>query len=299
MWAMYTKAVASFWVVDEIDLSHDRNGWDRLSEGERTFIKHVLAFFASADGIVMENLNVNFADEIQVAEARQFYAYQSFSESVHSHAYGVLLDTYIDDPVEKRHLFTAIETIPSVAGKASFASKYMHRSQSFATRLLAFACVEGILFSGSFCSIFWLKKRGLMPGLCTSNAYIARDEGLHVDFAALVFTSLKHRLTTKKAHSIVKEAVTVETEFITEALPCALIGMNAELMTQYIRYVADRLLKQLKYPPMWNVENPFGFMEQISLQGKANFFETRVTEYAKSGVGSTTDDKKFDLTDDF
>jgi ribonucleoside-diphosphate reductase subunit M2 len=284
MWEMYKKHEASFWTAEEIDLSQDMQEWERLNDGERHFIKHVLAFFAASDGIVLENLGLNFSNEVQVSEARAFYGFQMAMENVHSETYSLLIDTYIKDAKEKQKLFNAIETMPAIEVKAQWAVGWMSRERSFYERLLAFACVEGILFSGSFCAIYWLKKRGLMPGLTFSNELISRDEGLHADFACLLYRALKHRLSDDLAHEIVRGAVEVERTFICDALPCGLIGMSAEQMTTYIKFVADRLLMSLGHPMLYKVSNPFDWMELISLQGKTNFFEKRVGEYQKKGV---------------
>lgn len=301
LWRLYKQAVASFWTVEEIDFSRDRQDWAALTDGERHFISHVLAFFASSDGIVQENLMQNFCNEVQVPEARQFYACQVFIESVHSDAYGLLLDTYIEDPHEKLRLFQAIRTIPCVQKKADWALKWLDASRPFAQRLLAFICVEGILFSGSFCAIYWLKKRGLMPGLTFSNELIARDEGLHQQFGERLYVAhLNNRMDPDTAAAIVREAVEHELEFVTEALPVSLIGMNAELMADYVRYVADRIMLTLGYPALYNVkECVFGFMESISLQSKASFFESRVSSYQKAHVAQSEEDKKFAVDEDF
>ena len=285
IWELYKKSLACFWLPQEVDLSKDRASWNTLSDGERYFISHVLAFFASSDGIVMENLDSNFTEEIQIPEARQVYAIQQAMEAIHSHVYGLLLDTYIQDEAEKAHLFSAIQTIPSVKAKANWAMKYMNRQeQRFSTRLLAFACVEGLLFSGSFCAVYFLKKRGVMPGLCLSNDFIARDEGLHTETAVAIFHKLRHKPSTTLVHKLVAEAVEHEKCFITEALPCDLIGMNRRLMAQYISYVADRLLMQLGYPTIYDVDNPFDFMENIALESKVSFFEVRNHNYSRANV---------------
>jgi len=282
LWALYKKAQMSNWTAEEVDFAKDMEDWKNLSDGEQKFIKYVLAFFAGSDGIVFENINNNFADEVQYPEARSFYAYQAHNEMVHGETYSKLIDKYITDPVEKKQLFEAIQTIPCIGEKARWAMKWFDtKERSFAERLFAFACVEGIFFSGSFCAIFWLKKRGLLPGLCFSNELISRDEGLHQEFAVELFNMLRHRPSPETIRNIVKEAVEIEKSFIIDALPCALIGMNAEKMAQYIEYVSDRLLKQVGVPPVWNSSNPFDFMENISLDGKTNFFEKRVADYAK------------------
>ncbi|KAK0549944.1 Ribonucleotide-diphosphate reductase (RNR), small subunit [Tilletia horrida] len=286
IWQMYKKAEASFWTAEEIDLSKDMHDWDnRLNDNERHFISHVLAFFAASDGIVNENLVERFSSEVQAAEARCFYGFQIMMENIHSETYSLLIDTYIRDSAQREYLFDAIETIPVVKQKAEWAIRWISDTQStFAERLIAFAAVEGIFFSGSFASIFWLKKRGLMPGLTFSNELISRDEGLHTDFACLLFGHLKKRPHPETVLRIISEAVTIEQAFLTDALPVSLIGMNARLMTQYIEFVADRLLVSLGNEKHYNATNPFDFMENISLQGKTNFFEKKVAEYAKAGV---------------
>lgn len=298
VWEMYKKHEASFWTAEELDLSGDLQDWKNLNEGERHFISHVLAFFAASDGIVNENLAVNFMSEVQIPEARCFYGFQIMMENIHSETYALLIDTYIKDPVEKDRLFHAIETIPCIKKKAEWALRWIANG-NFAERLVAFAAVEGIFFSGSFCSIFWLKKRGLMPGLTFSNELISRDEGLHCEFACLLYKMLQQRLSQSEVYRIIGDAVAIEKEFITEALPVALIGMNARLMSQYIEFVADRWLATLGYPKMFNASNPFDFMEMISLQGKTNFFEKRVGDYQKSGVMSGKEQQTFSLEEDF
>jgi ribonucleoside-diphosphate reductase beta chain len=300
VWDLYKKAEASFWTAEEIDLAKDAKDWGSLSANERHFISHVLAFFAASDGIVNENLAMNFSNQVQWPEARCFYAFQNTIESIHSEVYSLLIDTYIKDPVEKDRLFKAIETVPCVKKKADWAITWMQSEEAdFASRLMAFACVEGIFFSGSFCAIYWLKERGLMPGLTTSNEFISRDEGMHTEFACLLYSKLNHKLSKTKAHKMIREAVRIEREFITDALPCALIGMNAKLMGQYIEFVADRLLVQLGYPKIWGVSCPFPFMERISLEGKTNFFEKRVAEYSKAGVGKSREAMTFATDADF
>nr|CAD1829694.1 unnamed protein product [Ananas comosus var. bracteatus] len=285
LWEMYKKAEASFWTAEEVDLSHDVHQWERLSDSEKHFISHVLAFFAASDGIVLENLAARFLKDVQIPEvARAFYSFQIAMENIHSEMYSLLIETYIKDTKMKHKLFNALENIPCVAKKARWALTWIESSTSFAERLVAFACVEGIFFSGSFCAIFWLKKRGLMPGLTFSNELISRDEGLHCDFACLLYSFLLRPLNWQKVHQIVDDAVEIEIEFVCEALPCALIGMNADLMSQYIKFVADRLLVSLGCLRKYNVENPFDWMEFISLQGKANFFEKRVGDYQKASV---------------
>jgi ribonucleotide reductase beta subunit family protein with ferritin-like domain len=284
LWALYKKAVGSFWTAEEIDLGGDLKDWVRLKPEEQHFIKTILAFFASSDGIVMENIDLNFGTEVQIAEARSFYAYQGFNEAIHGETYSLMIDKLVQDKAEKDDLFRAIETVPAVKRKAEWALAWLDRSAPFAQRLVAFACMEGIFFSGSFCAIFWLKKRGLMPGLSFSNELISRDEGLHLDFAVALFQHLKRKPSQEVIHKMVESAVTIEEGFITEALPCRLIGMDADQMNQYIRYVADRMLKQLGYEPLFGAENPFAWMETISLEGKTNFFEKRVGDYSKRMV---------------
>jgi ribonucleoside-diphosphate reductase beta chain len=300
VWEMYKKAEGSFWTAEELDLSKDRTDWEKLTPNEQHFIKHVLAFFAASDGIVNENLAMNFMKEVQWAEARCFYGFQIAMENIHGETYSLLIDTYIKDAAEKAHLFNAIETIPCVKKKAEWAIHWMQSEEAdFASRLMAFAAVEGIFFSGAFCAIFWLKERGVMPGLTTSNEFISRDEGLHTEFACLLYSYLEHKLSKTKAHAMIREAVRCEKEFILEALPCALIGMNSKMMSQYLEYVADRLLVQLGYPKIWNVTNPFPFMERIALEGKDNFFEKRVSNYSKAGVGKKAEAMTFSTDADF
>ncbi len=299
IWEMYKKCEASFWTAEEIDLSDDLKHWEKMNDGERHFISHVLAFFAASDGIVNENLAVNFMKEVQLPEARCFYGFQIMMENIHSETYALLIDTYIKDPIEKDRLFHAIDTVPCVGKKAEWALRWIENG-SFAERLVAFAAVEGIFFSGSFCSIFWLKKRGLMPGLTFSNELISRDEGMHCEFACLLYKMLDNKLTKEAATAIITDAVEIEKEFISDALPVSLIGMNAKLMSQYIEFVADRWLTELGYDKVYNASNPFDFMEMISLQGKTNFFEKRVGDYQKSGVlGNTQESKSFSLDEDF
>ena len=288
LWAMYKKAQMSNWTAEEIDFSKDMDDWVNLSDNEQHFIKYILAFFAGSDGIVFENLNNNFASEVQYTEARSFYAYQEHNEMVHGETYSKLIDKYIKSSSEKKQLFEAIQNIPCIENKAKWAMKWFSKDRSFAERLLAFACVEGIFFSGSFCAIFWLKKRGLLPGLCFSNELISRDEGLHLEFAIELFKMLKHKPNKSVIEEIVKDAVSIEKNFITDALPCSLIGMNSEKMSEYIEYVADRLLKQSGHDKIWGTKNPFDFMENISLDGKTNFFEKRVGDYGKIDEDSTS-----------
>jgi len=284
IWEMYKKAEASFWTAEEVDLSSDMKHWESLNDGEKHFISHVLAFFAASDGIVLENLAGNFMNEVQVPEARAFYGFQIAIENIHSEMYSLLLECYIRDTEQKMNLFRAIETVPAVKKKADWALKWINQTDSFAERLVAFACVEGIFFSGSFCAIYWLKKRGLMPGLTFSNELISRDEGLHCDFACLLYSLLNSKLDVPRLKEIFCEAVEIEKEFVCEALPVNLIGMNKEMMSEYIDFVADRLLVSLGYEKIYGASNPFEFMELISLQGKTNFFEKRVGEYQKAGV---------------
>ncbi|KAF9190964.1 Ribonucleotide-diphosphate reductase (RNR), small subunit [Haplosporangium sp. Z 767] len=290
VWQMYKKAEASFWTAEEVDLSKDMHDWEnRMSEDERFFVSHILAFFAASDGIVNENLLERFSNEVQIPEARCFYGFQIMIENVHSEMYSLLIDTYVKEPAKRDHLFDAIETIPCIRKKAAWALKWISdKNSTFAERLVAFAAVEGIFFSGAFASIFWLKKRGLMPGLTFSNELISRDEGLHTDFACLLFSLLRSRPDNKRVNEIIVEAVSIEQEFLTDALPVMLIGMNATLMKQYIEFVADRLLVALGNSKHYNVENPFDFMDLISLQGKTNFFEKRVSDYQKAGVMSAS-----------
>ncbi|NEQ48714.1 MAG: ribonucleoside-diphosphate reductase [Leptolyngbya sp. SIO3F4] len=303
IWQFYKKAEASFWTAEEIDLSPDLVDWrEKLNDDERHFIKHVLAFFAASDGIVNENLAENFLAEVQYTEAKFFYGFQVAIENIHSETYSLLIDTYISDPKEKDRLFHAIETLDCVKKKADWALRWIEEG-SYAERLVAFAAVEGIFFSGSFCSIFWLKKRGLMPGLAFSNQLISRDEGLHCDFACLLYTKhLVSRLPKEQVQRIITDAVEIEKEFVTDSLPVKLIGMNADLMTQYIEFVADRLLMELGNDKVYNATNPFDFMEMISMQGKTNFFENRVSEYQKAGVlnkPSGGSAQRFSLDEDF
>ena len=284
---LYKKALASFWTVEEIDLSKDMNDWNKLKSEEQYFIKNILAFFAGSDGIVLENLAVRFMQDIKIPEAACFYGFQIAMENIHSEMYSLLIDTYIKKNEEKTHLFNAIDTIPCIGKKANWAIKWINdKDSSFAKRVVAFATVEGIFFSGSFCAIFWLKKRGLMPGLTASNELISRDEGMHTDFAVSIYSLLKNKLDASVIHEIISEAVEIEKEFINESIPCKLIGMNSNLMSTYIEFVADRLCLQLGYDKLYNSKNPFDFMEMISLEGKTNFFEKRVTEYSKANVGN-------------
>jgi len=298
IWRMYKTQVDCFWRAEEIDLTKDLTHWESLSQDEKYFISMILAFFAASDGIVLENLALRFIGDVQVAEARAFYGFQIAMENIHSQTYSLLIETYIKDKEEKHKLFNAIENFPCIKKKADWAQKWIHDNRSsFATRLIAFACVEGIFFSGSFCSIYWLKKRGLMPGLTFSNELISRDEALHCEFAVLLYSKLLKKINKSRIHEIIKEAVEIETEFICEALPCRLIGMNSQLMTQYIQFVADRLCVQLGYDKIYNVTNSFDFMELISLEGKTNFFEKKVGDYALAN--KTNNKNTFDFNEDF
>jgi len=299
VWNMYKKAESAFWTAEEIDLASDAKDWDALKPGEKHFISRVLAFFAASDGIVNENLALNFSNEIQLPEARCFYGFQIAIENIHSEVYSLLIDSYIKDKDEKAVLFNAIETIPAVMKKAEWALKWTDKSKStFGERLVAFAAVEGIFFSGSFCAIFWLKKRGIMPGLCFSNELISRDEGMHRDFACLLFSMLKTKPDAARVHEIIKTAVDAELQFVCDALPVNLIGINQTLMCQYIKFVADHLLSALDVPKIYNEDNPFDWMDLISVEGKTNFFEKRVGEYSLAGVGSNTVNE-FSLTEEF
>jgi len=281
IWKMYKKQIDCFWRAEEIDLTKDLTDWDRLEKDEQYFISMILAFFAASDGIVLENLATRFMGDVQVSEARAFYGFQIAMENIHSQTYSLLIDTYIKDEENKERLFNAIDTFPCIKKKADWAKKWIADNRSsFATRLVAFACIEGIFFSGAFCSIFWLKKRGLMPGLTFSNELISRDEALHTEFAILLYSKLQKKINKSRIYEIVREAVEIETEFICDALPCRIIGMNSDLMTQYIQFVADRLCLQLGYDKIYGTANPFPFMELISLESKTNFFEKRVADYA-------------------
>ena len=299
-WNMYKKAQANFWTAEELDLTKDIKDYNNLSKDEKHFLNSVLAFFAASDGIVNENLVERFCNEVQLLEAKFFYGFQIAIENIHSETYSLLIDTYIKDLTLKNKLLNAVETIPSVKKKADWALKWIGDKSDFSKRVIAFACVEGIFFSGAFCSIFWLKKRGLMPGLCHSNELISRDEGLHTEFAVLIHHTLQNKCSSEDIYSIVKEAVAIEKEFITESLPCRLIGMNNDLMAQYIEYVADRLLLMLKLDKIYNSDNPFDWMEAISIQGKTNFFEKRVGEYSNAAnPKSDSNDNIFELDEDF
>tara|TARA_Y100000992_G_C21260433_1_gene490995 strand:- start:676 stop:1650 length:975 start_codon:yes stop_codon:yes gene_type:complete len=298
IWKMYKKQMDCFWRAEEIDLSKDLNDWEKMSNNEKHFIKMVLAFFASSDGIVLENLGVRFMSDVQLAEARAFYGFQIAMENIHSETYSLLIDTYIKNKSEKNKLFNAMNEYDCVQEKAQWATKWINDKRSnFATRLVAFACVEGIFFSGSFCSIFWLKKRGLMPGLTFSNELISRDEALHTEFAILLYNKLEKKLNKKKLQEIISEAVNIEKKFICDALPCRLIGMNSNLMGQYIEFVGDRLAVQLGIDKIYNSPNPFDFMEMISLERKTNFFESRVSDYSLADKSGKCD--AFDMSDVF
>lgn len=299
IWEFYKKAEASFWTAEELDLSQDHKDWASLNDGERHFISHVLAFFAASDGIVNENLAVGFLSNVQYAEAKCFYGFQIMIENIHAETYSLLIDTYIKDTTERQRMLNAIETIDCVKKKAEWAIRWIEQG-SFIERLIAFAAVEGIFFSGSFCSIFWLKKRGLMPGLTFSNELISRDEGLHRDFACLLYTKhIINKLPEEQVYTIIKDAVEIEKEFVSDALPVSLIGMNAPQMCQYIEFVADHLLESLNLQKVYNATNPFDFMDLISLQGKTNFFEKRVGEYQKAGVTADKEKMNFSLDEDF
>jgi ribonucleoside-diphosphate reductase subunit M2 len=297
IWQMYKKQVDCFWRAEEIDLTKDSDHWVTLNDDEKYFISSILAFFAASDGIVLENLASRFMTDVQISEARAFYGFQIAIENIHSETYSLLIETYIKDAAEKNRLFNAISFFPCIKKKSDWAQKWIKDNRSsFATRLVAFACIEGIFFSGAFCSIFWLKKRGLMPGLTFSNELISRDEALHCEFAILLYSKLLKKIDKARIHEIIKEAVEIETEFICEALPCKLIGMNSDLMTQYIQFVADRLCVQLGYKKIYNVTNCFQFMETISLESKTNFFEKRVSDYALANKNS---DNAFEFSEDF
>lgn len=300
IWEWYKKSVASFWTAEEVDLTQDINDWEnKLTDNDRKFIKHVLAFFAASDGIVNENLVLNFMREVQIPEARCFYGFQVAIENIHAEMYSLLIDTYIKDPKEKDFLFNALQNLECVSKKGQWALRWIDNAPSFAHRLIAFAAVEGIFFSGSFCSIYWLKKRGLMPGLTFSNELISRDEGMHCDFACLLYSMLENKLDPAEVKAIITEAVEFEKEFVTDALPVSLIGMNAEMMGQYIEFVADRLLMSLGCEKEYGTANPFSWMDMISIQGKTNFFEKRVGDYAKAGVMTKREDQVFSTEADF
>ena len=303
IWSLYKKSIASFWSAEEIDLSKDIDDFNKLSDNERAFIKNILAFFSSSDTIVNINLGERFLNEVKLLEAKFFYAFQMSMENIHSETYSLLIDTYFKDANEKHEAFNAIQYIPCVKKKADWCFKWINDHEApFAQRLLAFAIVEGVFFSGAFCSIFWLKERGLMPGLAFSNELISRDEGMHVEFAVLLYSFINDKLPQERVHEIMKEAVEVEKNFITESIPCSMLGMNQELMSVYIEFVADRLLSQLNYEKIWNSANPFPFMERISIETKSNFFESRVSQYSKANVGNKqqhSEIRKFTLDADF
>jgi ribonucleoside-diphosphate reductase beta chain len=301
VWSMYKKHVSTYWTVEEIDFSKDGKDWETLTQDEQYFIKNVLAFFAASDGIVNENLVLNFMSEIKVPEVLAFYSFQNAIETVHSETYSLLIDTYIKDGIEKNRLLNAVETIPCIKKKADWAMKWINSTDdNFATRLIAFACIEGIFFSGAFCSIYWLKERGVMHGLTFSNELISRDESLHTEFAILLYSHIVNKLSEEKVHEIIKDAVNIEKEFIIESLPCRLLGMNSELMSQYIEFVSDRIAVQLGYNKIYNIINPFDFMDRIGLEDKQNFFEVRVSNYSKAELHNTENSiLEFDMTDDF
>jgi len=301
IWEMYKRQQKCYWTAEEMKLVDDMNDWNlKLNDNERFFIKNILAFFAGSDGIVLENLGKRFLCEVQIPEARTFYGFQLMMESIHSEVYSLLIDTYVTEKDEKMSLFNAIEEIECIKRKAKWAIKWIEDDESsFATRLIAFAVVEGIFFSGSFCAIFWLKERGLMPGLTFSNELIARDEGIHTDFACLLYSMISNKISQDVVYSIIEEAVKIESVFICDSLPCKLIGMNSDLMKQYIKYVADRLIQQLGYKKLYNEKNPFDFMEMISIDSKVNFFEKRNDSYRKAEVGQSTKEMEFGLDDDF
>jgi ribonucleotide reductase beta subunit family protein with ferritin-like domain len=287
IWKMFKTAESAFWTVEEVDLSKDIDDWEhKLSDNERYFIKHILAFFAGSDGIVNENLAGRFYNDVMIPEAKAFYGFQIAMEIIHSEMYSLMIDTYIKNTQEKHGLFNAIQTIPCIKKKAEWAMKWIENKEApFSMRLIAFAVVEGVFFSGAFCSIFWLKERGLMPGLCTSNEFISRDESLHTEFAVLLYSMIQNKLDKEEVHGLIKEAVEIEVEFITDSIPCNLLGMNSDLMQEYIKFVADRLSVQLGYDRIWNAKNPFPFMDRINLEHKTNFFENRESNYSKAKVG--------------
>jgi ribonucleoside-diphosphate reductase beta chain len=300
LWDMYKKAVQSFWVAEEIDLESDRTDWNKLNDKEQFFIKNILAFFAASDGIVNENLCSRFANEVQIHEARAFYRFQMAMEDIHSETYALLIDTYIKDPTEKDFLFNAIKNIPCIKRKADWAFKWITGGESFAQRLVAFSIIEGVFFNGAFCALYWLKKRGLMPGLTFSNELISRDEGLHTDFAIKLYRShIEDKLPESVVHSMFKEALEIEKEFITESIPVSLIGMNSDLMGQYLEFTADLMVVDLGYKPIYKTKNPFEWMELISLEGKTNFFEKKVSDYKKANVGVEATQNLFALDADF
>ena len=299
IYKMYKHLISVRWIVEEVDMSRDKNDFEKMKEGEQHFIKCILGFFAGSDGIVCENLAMNFCNEIQIPEAKAFYCEQLSNESVHNETYSLLIDTYFSNAEEKLRVLHATRTMDFVAKKADWAIRWMDRKASFASRIMAFAIVEGVFFSGAFCAIYYFKERNLLKGLTLANEFISRDEGLHTDFACLIYNKLENKLTTKEAHKLIGEAVEIEKEFITKALPCSLIGMNSDLMSQYIEFVADRLLVQLRYKKLYNSSNPFSFMERISLESKDNFFEKRVSNYGLANCGKSGDDMKFNMDVDF
>lgn len=299
LYKMYKKAVATFWTVEEIDFNKDKEDWEKLTENEQHFIKHILAFFAGSDGVVQENLATRFQKEVQSPVARLFYGLQNAMEGIHSETYSLLIDQYVKDKDEQIKYFRAIDEIPAIRKKAQWAINWIESPTDYATRLVGFACVEGIFFSGSFCAIYWVKKRGLLPGLTFSNELISRDEGLHTEFAVAMYHKLQYKLSVEQVTAIVIDAVACETEFICQALPCSLIGMNARDMSQYIQFVADRLVVQLGFPKIYRASNPFDFMDLISLEGKTNFFEKKVSEYSKPGVGMSAHDMEIRCDEEF
>ena len=303
IWEMYNKAVSTFWVPEEIDFSRDMDHWNSMNENEQYFIKHILAFFSSSDTIVNMNIGERFINEVKILEAKFFYGFQEAIENIHSHTYSLLIDTYIKDNEEKDRIFNAILHIPCIKQKADWCFKWINdQDASFAQRLIAFAIVEGVFFSGAFCSIFWLKEKGKMPGLTFSNELISRDEALHVEFAVLLYSMIQHKVSENVVHGMFEEAIEVEKNFIIDSIPCAMLGMNSDLMTEYIQFVADRLLLQLGYTKRWHAKNPFPFMDRSNLECRTNFFESRVAEYAKANVGGSTSHSElrtFDLDDDF
>lgn len=296
----YETHVKAIWFDNEVDMSNDLNDWKKLTGDEKFFIKHILAFFASSDGIIMENLSTNFCSEIQIAEARSFYSIQMFMENIHSITYSKLIETYVDSPVEKNKLFNAIESMPSIKKKAEWAKKWIDSDDGLATRLVAFIIVEGLFFSGAFAAIYWIKQKGILSGLCKSNDFIARDEGLHVEFGTLLYTKyIANKLSQEAITNLITEAVNIEKEFIIESLPCSLLGMNSEMMNTYIEFVANRLITHLGYTSPYDVKNPFGFMDCIALQNQNNFFDSKNTEYQKSTESIITDIKKINFSEDF
>lgn len=303
VWDMYNKAVSTFWVPEEIDLSKDIDDWNGLSDNEQFFIKHILAFFSSSDTIVNMNIGERFINEVKIMEAKFFYGFQEAIENIHSHTYSLLIDTYVKDDNEKDKIFNAILHIPCIKQKADWCFKWIKDHEaSFAQRLVAFAIVEGVFFSGAFCAIFWLKEKGKMPGLTFSNELISRDEGLHVEFAILLYSMINNKLPEETVHGMFEDALSVEKNFIIDSIPCSMLGMNSSLMTEYIQFVADRLLLQLGYKKKWNATNPFPFMDRSNLECRTNFFESRVAEYSKANVGNSTSIdnlRTFDLSDDF